>query len=152
MGASRKTYSFEMVEIWLFDISTIYKIFPIKSRKPIKSLIFLQFEIWLLTHARAVMNAPSMNQPIQRSLFLSNSRSMLWVVLLNSLFPLIQYHILWVIHSYAFEPKLFCVQIPQKFCWRKSCVNSSFNFSRFRFNSEAFTIFSASFQEYLLLN
>ena len=52
MGASRKTYSFEMVEIWLFDISTIYKIFPIKSRKPIKSLIFLQFEMNLASRPR----------------------------------------------------------------------------------------------------
>ena len=78
MGASRKTYSFEIVEIWLFDIPTIYKMFPIKSRKPIKSLIFLQsIYNWLLAHAaRVMMDAPSMNQPINRdhSFFLTQGQ------------------------------------------------------------------------------
>ena len=78
MGASGKTYSFEIVEIWLFDIQTIYKMFPIKSRKPIKSLIFLQsIYNWLLAHAaRVMMDAPSMNQPINRdpSFFLTQGQ------------------------------------------------------------------------------
>ena len=78
MGAPGKTYSFEIVEIWLFDIPTIYKMFPIKSRKPIKSLIFLQsIYNWLLAHAaRVMMDAPSMNQPINRdhSFFLTQGQ------------------------------------------------------------------------------
>ena len=78
MGAPGKTYSFEIVEIWLFDIPTIYKMSPIKSRKPIKSLIFLQsIYNWLLAHAaRVMMDAPSMNQPINRdhSFFLTQGQ------------------------------------------------------------------------------
>ena len=72
MGASRKFVSM------LFDIPTIYKLFPIKSRKPIKSLIFLQsIYNWLLAHAaRVMMDAPSMNQPINRdhSFFLTQGQ------------------------------------------------------------------------------
>ena len=86
MGAYRKTYSFEIVEIWLFDIPIIHKIFPIKSRKTIKSSISLQFEIWFLAHARVVMDAPSMNQPRYRdhSFFLTQGQC-------YGLFPTIQY-------------------------------------------------------------